>query len=332
MTAGNAYGWPASARAQLLERKSRLESARIARPEAAELDRLLLEVDAALGRIASGSFGLCETCGDAIEADRMAADPLTRFCIDHLSGSERRALERDLELAVQIQTSLLPDRDFSAHGWEAWYHYQPAGPVSGDYCDIVAADGAGVYFFAGDVAGKGVAASLLMSHLHAIFRSLVQFRMPVMELMRRANHIFCESTSASNYATLLCGHARPDGEIDLANAGHCPPVWVRRDGVETIEATGLPFGMFCSAEYPTRKLHAESGDSLILYTDGLTEARNGSDAEYGAERLCTLAAGRHGLPARALAEECISDLREFAGAGPLRDDLTVVVIRRAPAA
>jgi sigma-B regulation protein RsbU (phosphoserine phosphatase) len=317
---------------QLLDRRRRLEAVRAAQPASADLARLLEEVDAALERVAQGAFGICETCHDPIEPARLAADPLTRFCIDHLSEGERRALERDLELAIQIQSSLLPQRQFQAGEWETWYHYDPAGPVSGDYCDLMPAGAAGLFFFTGDVAGKGVAASLLMSHLHAIFRSLVQFGLSVEEMIGRANRVFCESTGAAEYATLLCGRAGADGAVEVANAGHCPPLWIRRGGVEPLEATGVPMGMFCSVQYPARRVTLDPGDSLVLYTDGLTEARDASDCEYGQQRLAGVLARCHGLPAQAVAERALADLRRFLSGSRPTDDLTVMVVHRATAA
>ncbi|MGD0202031.1 MAG: SpoIIE family protein phosphatase [Bryobacteraceae bacterium] len=319
-------------RPQLLDRRRRLETARTAQPASHELERLLAEVDAALDRVAGGTFGLCESCHDPIETERLAADPLTRFCIEHLNESERRALERDLELAIQIQASLLPQRQFQAGEWETWYHYDPAGPVSGDYCDLMPAGAAGLFFFAGDVAGKGVAAALLMSHLHAIFRSLVQFGLSVEEMIGRANRVFCESTGSAEYATLLCGHAGAAGAIEVANAGHCPPLWIRREGAEALEANGVPLGMFCSVQYPAHRVALEPGDRLVLYTDGLTEARDGSDCEYGQERLSSVLARCHGLPAQAIAERALTDLRQFLSGARPTDDLTLLVIGRGAAA
>ncbi len=317
---------------QLLQRRKRLVAARTARPEAPDLQRLLAEVDAALDRVSHGTFGICETCHEPIEAQRLAADPLVRVCLDHLSPAERDALERDLELAVRIQSSLLPQPRFQAGEWETSYHYRPAGPVSGDYCDLIPADGAGLFFCLGDVAGKGVAAALLMSHHHAIFRSLVPFNLSVEEMIARANRVFCESTSAAEYATLLCGRAGADGAVELSNAGHCPALWIRRSGAEALEATGVPLGMFCGVQYPARRVTLDAGDTLLLYTDGLTEARDPSDREFGSDRLASLLDSAHGRSAAAVAEHCLDHLQQFlAGARPT-DDLTILVLQRAPVA
>jgi len=194
---------------QLEDRRKRLETA-IASPAAnASLAALLGEVDAALERMRDGSFGICEECHEPVEQERLLADPLVRLCLDHLSEPQRRALEQDLELASGVQRALLPPRNFRADGWQIHYCYEPAGMVSGDYCDVIPADGPGeasrdVFLALGDVSGKGVAASLLMTQLHGMFRSLAGSNLSLDQLLGRVNRLFCESTTAGQYATLVC--------------------------------------------------------------------------------------------------------------------------------
>src|SRR5690349_18908970 len=188
----------ASAREQLLDRRQKLEDAVAAHGRSDDVSRLLSEVDAALARMASGVFGICETCHDPIEPDRLQANPLTRFCIDHLSQGEQRALEHDLELASLIQRELLPATDLRIDGWDFAYHYQPAAAVSGDYCDVIRGNDGDAYFLVGDVAGHGVAAAMLMSHLSALLRTLIPLGLPLGELMERTNGAFCNSTLSSH--------------------------------------------------------------------------------------------------------------------------------------
>src|SRR5258708_7830689 len=214
---------------QLLDRRGRLESAIEQNGNEAQLLGLLEQVDAALDRIKHGTYGICETCQDTIEQDRLERNPLVRYCLDHLSASERQVLQDDLDLALRIQQKLLPNREFRAAGWEAYYHYEPLGPVSGDYCDLVAQDDKSIFFLLGDASGKGVAASLLMSQLHAIFRTLMALRLSPGQLLERANRLFCEFMLPGQYATVVCGRADHSGNIEIANAGHCHPL-VLRDG------------------------------------------------------------------------------------------------------
>jgi len=318
-------------RQQILSRRERLQAALAASAGATRLVRLLEEVDSALARMDNGTYGLCLVCGDPVEADRLAADPLIQNCVDHLTPDQRRALEQDLDLASHIQTALLPENSLRTGGWEIYHHYDPAGPVSGDYCDLLrpGSDSGSLFFFAGDVSGKGVAASILMSQLHAIFRSLADARVSVSELVARANRVFANSTLSMHYATLVCGKAGGSGEVEICNAGHCPPFMIHSGQLSRIQATGLPLGLFASGEFSAQKLQAATGDTLFLYSDGLSEARNHADIEYGEERLVGLLEANHALPPRELAEACLRDLESHLAGAPRTDDLTIMVIRRA---
>jgi len=233
---------------ELQQRRERLVDATRQNSADASLRQLLSSVDAALARLKSGTFGICEECHESIEADRLLCDPLVRFCLDHLSSEEQRALEKDLALAAGIQRALLPRSDWSVNGWQARYHYQPANLVSGDYCDLIESNG-GFLFLLGDVAGKGVAASMLMSHLHATFRTLAQQHLPLQQMMDHANRLFCESTTAGQFATLIVGCASPEGRVEYVSAGHLPLLHLSPSGVRSREATGVPLGMFASFTY-----------------------------------------------------------------------------------
>jgi sigma-B regulation protein RsbU (phosphoserine phosphatase) len=316
-------------RGQLQQRRTRLESALDQFGRAGQLVQLLQEVDSALQRMDQGTYGLCEECHESVEADRLMADPLIRFCLDHLTPEEQRALEQDLELASRIQASLLPKRHVLQNGWELYYHYEPLGPVSGDYVDILTAgdDGGDLFFLLGDAVGKGVAASMLMAHIHATFRTLINLHRRVDQLVEQANRLFAESTLASFFVTLVCGRAGRSGEIELCNAGHCSPLLVRGSKVESIEPNGLPVGLFSTSQYSAHRVSMGKGETLFLFTDGLTEARTQASEEYGESRLTELLAGHHDLPPQALAEASLDDVKSFLAGAPRTDDLTVMAVR-----
>ena len=311
---------------QLEERKRRLETAIAVAAPNTGLAGLLREVDSALERVANGSYGLCQECHEPVEQDRLLANPLVRYCLDHLTQPERAALQRDLDLASEVQRNLLPQAGLCAGGWETSYHYSPVGPVSGDYCDLIPSDGQ-LFFVLGDVSGKGVAASMLMTQLHALFRSLTGMALPLGQTVTRANRVFCESALAGQYATLVCGQAKPTGEVEIHNAGHWPAIVVGHGGVLRIESTGLPLGMFAESEFSATRLQLEVGDTLFLYTDGLSEASNEGD-EYGVDRVMTLVRQQAARAPAELIAACLDDLRAFEGAGPRLDDLTLLAIRR----
>ena len=315
-------------REQLIDRRHRLEAAAPAFHRPAELSRLLEEVDAALHRMDIGNYGLCEVCHDPVETERLIADPLTRFCLGDLTPREQRALEEDLELASQIQTGLLPARTQQIDGWEVSYHYQPAGAVSGDYCDLIRDQDQSLHFVLGDVSGKGVAASMLMAHLNAMFRTLISINLPLEQMMERASRVFCESTLPTQYATLVYGRASTNGEVELCNAGHLPPLLIQQGKVTSIAATGLPVGIFCSESFSVSRIQMNKGDSLFLYTDGLSECMDGAGNEYGAERLSRLLNDNHTLSPESIISLCRQELRTFAEGRLPGDDLTLMAITR----
>ena len=315
---------------QLHERKQKLEAAVVAAPLEPALTSLLREVDAALDRMNQGTYGLCDFCHEAIEKERLLADPLICLCIDHLTTSQKRELEEDLELAARIQRELLPDQDFRWGGWEIHHHWEPRGQVSGDYCDIVAAEGeSGNLFFAlGDVAGKGVAASMMMTQLHAMFRSLASVGLPLEQMVTLANRVFCENVISGQYATLVCGRASRTGQVEIANVGHWPALVVRASGVERIESVGVPLGMFCTRQYPAQHIQIEPDETLFLYTDGFIESRSNGDTEFGIDRLAGLLCEHRALAPPELTRTCIGQLRAFAAGTPRHDDLTLMALRR----
>lgn len=327
-------------REQLEKRREELKTAISVVPadeadsQAKPLVDLLNEVDKAVHRMDEGTYGVCEHCKGTVEKERLIADPLVQLCLDCLSDEEQRALERDLELASRIQRGLLPQSDVRFRDWHIHYHYKPAGIVSGDYCDLIqpsSPDGK-LIFLLGDVSGKGVAASLLMTHLHAMFRSLAGIGLDLEKLLEMANRLFCESTTAGQYATLICGSIGRHGEIEIASAGHAPALLVSRDGVKRLGATGLPLGLFTSSQYSVSRARLDLHDSLLLFTDGISEASGASGGEYGIDALCASARGRHGWTPQELVVACLRDVEKHCEGARQADDQTLMAIQRSATA
>jgi len=314
-------------RSELINWRERLENASKDSAESVELSSLLREVKATIERLGrKDSYGVCQVCHDLIGQAAMNADPLARNCLSCFTPEQLAELEQDLDRAWLVQGELLPKQDLKFNGWEVSYNYQAAGPVSGDYCDLISTDAGDLYFMIGDVSGKGIAASLLMTRLHAIFRSLIGAGLGVSGLVERANHLFADTTMRPYYATLVCGKAAADGAVEICNAGHCPPLHLHDGVVSPIPATGLPVGMFCQERYSSTQVKLDRGDRLLLYTDGLSEARNSNNTEYGASRLQSLLSESSQIPARPLVERLLADVRGFAAGLPMNDDLTVMAI------
>ncbi len=315
-------------RSQLTSRQQNLKQAISVAPADTYLSDLLQEVDAALSRLDSGTFGICEVCRDSIESERLAADPLVRFCIDHLTESQRAALEQDLELAGRIQSALLPPKDIIHSGWRTAYYFEPEGAVSGDYCDLIPTKDGELYFMLGDVSGKGVAAAMLMSHLHALFRALISVELPLAQIVERASRVFCESTHANQYATLVCGKADASGDIEICNAGHLPSLVLQGSGHYRLDANSLPLGVFCSEQFSVDKVKLQNGDCLMLFTDGLSEGQDSSGSEFGIQPLIEIPRKFTIQSASELVQRAVKTAADFrAGAKP-KDDLTLLVIER----
>lgn len=311
---------------ELLGRLQRLRNVSHENGRASDLAVFLKEVDTAIAKFEQGTYGVCEECHEPMDVERMLADPLARICLDELTGKQKSALEDDLQFAAQIQRGLLPERDISHGGWRVDYVYEPARLISGDYCDVIVDDGS-LYFLLGDVSGKGMAASLLMSNLHAIFHSLVPLKLELSELMVRANRLLLKSSLANQFATLVVGRASADGEVETVNAGHLPPLLIKNGVKGELTQAGLPLGMFCEAEFTSQKVKLNEGDSLLLFTDGLTEGVNVNGDEFGSARLSEAVNGFDFAHPNELISRCASELTNWRGAAERNDDLTILALR-----
>lgn len=316
-------------RGELAERRERLASLAVTVRES-ELVELLRRVDSALERLDGGTWGRCAACEGSVEPDRLSADPLLTLCLDCLSPSERRALERDLETAARVQAALLPPRELRHDGWEVALLWQPLGVLSGDHYDLLrpSREDEPLHLVVGDVAGKGVSASLLQSHLHALLRALGTPDLSLAALLTRANRLLCEVTLPASYATLLAARLYPGGRVELASAGHPRPLLADRRGVRPVEGAGLPLGLFCAADYATRDLQLAAGDTLLLYTDGWTEAATDAAGEFGIGRAAAVLRRVKDQPLADLLAACLGEMEEFLGGAPRQDDLTLLALRR----
>lgn len=314
-------------RNQLVERRKRLIEVHKNIPHSSYLFDLLKQVDAALERIDNGSYGICEVCKDPIEEERLLADPLVTVCLGDLSSHQQRALELDLAYASQIQRNMLPQNNLNVNGWELSYRYKPAGPVSGDFCDIIRLQDKSVLFVLGDVSGKGVSASLMMSNLNALIRSLLIFGLSLNELVEKVNRLFCESTMNTNYATMVFGRAKPSGEIEICNAGHNPPYLLANKKITPVNATGVPVGLFCETSYMVETYWLNEGDTLLLYTDGLTESA-ADGIEFGEERVKELLILNGNLTAEMVVETFLLANKEYISNSLPSDDLTLMAVKK----
>jgi len=294
-----------------------------------QLAALVEEVESAIALFEEGGWPHCSVCHDPISSEQLETDPLARICLECLSPEARRALERDLEAAARVQRALLPPTPSVIDGWEMAYHWQPLGAVAGDHIDLMPPrePGQPFHLVVGDVAGKGVAASLLQAHLHALFRAIVSAEAPLGDLVARANRLFAEATAAASYATLTALRLHQGGRVELVNAGHPRPLLSGGRGVRPVEGAGVPFGLFCATTYASHELRVAPGSTLLLYSDGWTEAEHDGE-EYGIGRAAAALRRAAGRSLAELLAECRADVERHLAGAPRTDDLTLVAVRR----
>ncbi|HSG40800.1 MAG TPA: SpoIIE family protein phosphatase [Thermoanaerobaculia bacterium] len=247
-------------------------------------------------------------------------------------AAERRRLEEELALARRIQMALLPNRLPDVPGWELYGGNIPSRGVSGDYYEVLERDGGReCVLMVADVAGKGMAASLLTVSLQALSTGPIMDGLPPDEICANLSRLLYLRTPPEKYATAFLGVLEPaTGRLRYTNAGHNPPLLVRGDGaVEELGSTGVPLGLLPQARYQAALAELGPGDLLVLYTDGLVEACGSDGEEYGLARLreaCRRHRGERDL--MAIADALESDLEELMQRAPFADDRTIVLARR----
>ena len=242
--------------------------------------------------------------------------------------AERRA-EHEVEIAKEVQRQLLPAAAPARPGFACAGACIQAKSVGGDYYDFVELGGERIAFLLADVSGKGIAAALLMANLQATLRS--QYAGGADDparLLERANRLFFASTPGNRYATLfLAEFDRATGELRYVNCGHVPPVLARAGGaVETLDATGTVIGLFEDWFGDSAVTALEPGDTLVVCSDGVTEALSDDEEEYGEDRFRDAVAARRGLTVPELLAAVQTEVQQFAGAVQ-SDDLTLLVAR-----
>jgi sigma-B regulation protein RsbU (phosphoserine phosphatase) len=248
-----------------------------------------------------------------------------------MDAAERRRLQEELALARRIQVALLPDQLPEIPGWELYGGNIPSRGVSGDYYEVVTRrEGRECVLMVADVSGKGMAASLLTVSLQALSLGPIEDGLPPDEICARLSRLLYRRTPPEKYATAFLGVLETaTGRLRYTNAGHNPPLVLRAEGTaEELGATGVPLGLLAQAPYSAGETVLGLGDVLVLYTDGLVEATDPEDDEYGLERFTQVCLKDRSGPCAVLAGSVARDLEEFARGVPFADDRTLVLARR----
>ena len=249
--------------------------------------------------------------------------------------ADRLSLKGDLEIARDIQLAMLPSGVRDVGGTACFGITRPANTVGGDFYDVLPLPDGRVVLALGDVAGKGSPAALLMALLLAMMRTLVDEGLDLGRLMHRLNLQVQRQSPASRFITMFCAFYDPrDGCLEYVNAGHLPPLVRRATGVMerlAVNGTGGPaLGMFEQARYVPDRATLAAGDTLVVYSDGITEAENTSGRPFDEGGLELVLTGMGDLDPESLGRAILIAVESHAGEARLADDLTALVVQRAP--
>jgi sigma-B regulation protein RsbU (phosphoserine phosphatase) len=247
---------------------------------------------------------------------------------------DKLVLKSDLEVARQIQFGLLPFEPIDDSGYRIRSAMRPANTVGGDYFDVIELGEGRIALAIGDVAGKGMPAALLMALLQGSLRTLISAGFRGSDLLGKLNAHIHSSIPSNRLVTLFYAELdRSSGRLSCLNAGHNPPFLFGPDGsVTRVEATGVALGVLPDATFDVVELSLQPCGRLFLYTDGVTEAENAADDQYGEERLEVFLRERRSLEPTALIEGLVADVLAFCGGTRPRDDMTLLCVERVTSA
>ncbi|MBV8865613.1 MAG: serine/threonine-protein phosphatase [Acidobacteriaceae bacterium] len=256
-----------------------------------------------------------------------------------LELADRVTMKRDLEIAKEIQTWLMPAAPPQVAGIEMAFATRPANTVAGDYHDAflrpVTADSITppypmLLLVVADVAGKSVPAALLMATLQASLHTLAAVCTSLPDLIERLNRYACEqNVGGQRFTTAFLAELNPaTRQLTYINAGHNWPVLQRASGeIERLQTGGLPLGLMRNARYECGQVTLRPGDLLLVFTDGLIEAENDKEEEYGETRMLATLASHDGRAAGEVLQALMASADGFVGSAPQRDDITCLVLR-----
>jgi serine phosphatase RsbU (regulator of sigma subunit) len=252
---------------------------------------------------------------------------------DHLQKETvtRERLEREIEVARQIQRTLLPDHLPETPGWDLAAMWKTARQVGGDFYDVFVLPDRRLGLFIADVSDKGIPAALFMALTRTLVRAVVYDTESPAEALRRVNDLMLPDNKQEMFVTAVYGVLSLDtGEFRYANAGHNPPlVACREDGsIELLRRTGPALGVIDEYAIREETVHLEPGNCILLYTDGLTEAFSPQDEPYGDERLCHLIESASVDSVKDMLDAIETSVAEFINPLPLADDMTMLAVRR----
>jgi serine phosphatase RsbU (regulator of sigma subunit) len=246
-----------------------------------------------------------------------------------LELKDKLLAREELEAGRVVQMALMPQATPLLPGWELWLYTRPANDVGGDLVDYLRIDGERACVVLGDVAGKGLPAALLMAKLQATLRALAPEFASLAEIGSRVNTILVRDGLPNRFATLVYLELRPgSGSVRVLNAGHMPPLVVRGRDITEMPRGGLALGLLPEATFEEQCVNLVDRDTLLVYSDGATEAMNPAGDFFGDERLRVLLPTISQLPVTDFGSKLVAAVHDFVGTARPHDDISLVVVRR----
>lgn len=290
---------------------------------------VVAELDQALARVEEGTFGVCKMGDGDVEEDRLVMDFTTCVCLAHYDEAQLRALERDLEMAAQVQQQLFPQGVPALSRVQIATHATAGRIVGGDYFDFFRFRNDNQGAIIADVMGAGLPAGMLMSNLQASLRILGPDYDGPNLLAHRLNELFRYNLKLIRFISMVLLAFEPEEQrIRYTNAGHNPPLfWNGSTGTHRwLKPNGPAIGLLPEPSYVTDVVETKPGDVLILYTDGLLEARATDGAHFGEDRLISFIAGHHERPAEELVSSLWTAVRQYSDS-VMNDDVALLVAK-----
>ncbi len=243
---------------------------------------------------------------------------------------QQERLERELQLAMEIQQRFQPTAPPVVPGYEFQGISFPCYEIGGDYYDFIQREDGRLVIALGDVSGKGTAAALLMSSLHAAIHAQTGSHDTLVQTISAVNRYLAENIPPNRFVTLFYAELDPEsGALSFLNAGHNPPLIVHAAGtVEQLASGGLPLGIKADADYREGRTHLQLGDVLVIYSDGVTEAASPNGEEFGPTRLYEVVSRNVDASAAGIRDRIESALTKFSQGTQAADDITLVIVKR----
>lgn len=243
---------------------------------------------------------------------------------------EKGRMERELQMAFKVQSSLIPEDTPQFPGWEFVAHWQPAREVAGDYYDFIANENGSLGLVIADVTDKGMPAALFMALTRSIVRASLDQALSPAESITKANRLICADSTSNMPVTLFYGLLDPArGELTYVNAGHNPPIFYHAETDEFIQLTrtGIFLGFDHEATYQQNWQVVKPGDFIVFYTDGVTDAVNDDEREFGSLRLQSILQEKRTAPAAEILAAIKSALKSFTAESAPYDDITLLIAK-----